>query len=128
MSNTNRKPCQNPECLAAKSSLTLLISRYARGFRANGSPGLFQSGFRDLLDRLYIHIFIYINTYIYIYVYMKIYIYTLIYIYIYIYIFIYLLDMDLRQRRPSYDYIFSFWPLAGMIMMMIIMVRARNHN
>jgi hypothetical protein len=36
--------------------------------------------------------------------------------------------MDLRQRRPSYDYKSSFWPLAGIMVMMIIMVCARNYN
>ena len=49
MSNKCRKTYQNLEDPAPKSSLTLLISRYARGFRANGSPGLCQSGFRDKL-------------------------------------------------------------------------------
>ena len=29
-----------------------------------------------------------------------------------------LLNMGLRQRGPSYDYKFSFWPLAGIIMIM----------
>ena len=38
MSNKCRKTYKNPEGPAPKSSLTLLISRYARGFRANGSP------------------------------------------------------------------------------------------
>ena len=28
--------------------------------------------------------------------------------------------MDLRQSRPSYDYKSSFWPLTGMMAMMII--------
>ena len=28
--------------------------------------------------------------------------------------------MDLRQNRPSYNYKSSFWPLAGMMAMMII--------
>ena len=36
--------------------------------------------------------------------------------------------MVLRQRRPSYDYNSSFWQLAGLIMMIIIMMRARNYN
>jgi hypothetical protein len=37
--------------------------------------------------------------------------------------------MDLRQRRQSFDYKSSFWPLAGMIIiMMVIVVRARNNN
>ena len=38
-----------------------------------------------------------------------------------------LLNMDLRQRRASYDYKSSILPLAGMIVMMIVM-RARNSN
>ena len=38
-----------------------------------------------------------------------------------------LLNIDLRQRRPSYNYKSSFWPPAGIIMMMIIIVvRAKN--
>ena len=37
--------------------------------------------------------------------------------------------MDLWQRRPSCDYKLSFWPLAGMMMvMMIIVVPAKNYN
>ena len=47
MSNKYRKIFQKTADPAPKSSLNLLISRYARGVRANGSPGLFQSGFRD---------------------------------------------------------------------------------
>ena len=39
-----------------------------------------------------------------------------------------LLNMDLGQRRPSYDHKSSFWPLAGMIMMVMTVVRARNYN
>ena len=35
--------------------------------------------------------------------------------------------MDLRQRRSSYDYISSSWALAWMIMMVMIVVRARNN-
>ena len=37
------------------------------------------------------------------------------------------LNMGSRRSRPSYDYKSSFWPPAGMIMVMII-VRARNFN
>ena len=37
--------------------------------------------------------------------------------------------MDLWQRRPSDDYKSSFWPLAGMmIVMMIIVARDKNYN
>ena len=37
--------------------------------------------------------------------------------------------MELRQRRPSYEYKSSFWPPAGiMIIMMVIVVRARNYD
>ena len=36
--------------------------------------------------------------------------------------------MDLRQGRPSWDYKSSFWPLAGIMVITIIMVRARNYN
>ena len=35
--------------------------------------------------------------------------------------------MDLRQRRPSYDCKSSFWPLAG-IMVVILMVRAKIYS
>ena len=35
--------------------------------------------------------------------------------------------MDLRQSRPSYEYKSSFWPPAG-IMMMVVVVRASNYN
>ena len=38
-----------------------------------------------------------------------------------------LLNMDLRQRRASYDYKPRFGPLAG-IMIIMIVVRARNYN
>ena len=38
-----------------------------------------------------------------------------------------LLCMDLRQRRPSYDYKSFLGPLAGIIIMMIV-VAARNYN
>ena len=34
--------------------------------------------------------------------------------------------MDLRQRRPSYECKSSFWPPAGNMIIMIIVVRARN--
>ena len=42
----------------------------------------------------------------------------------------YSLNMDLRQRRKSYDYKLSFGPLAGImvVMEMMIIVRARKHN
>ena len=33
-----------------------------------------------------------------------------------------LLNMDMRQRRPSYDYKSSFWPLAGIIIMVMVIV------
>ena len=48
-------------------------------------------------------------------------------VYIYIYMFIYLLNKDLRQRRPSYGFKSSFWPLAGM-MVVVIVVRSRTYN
>ena len=38
------------------------------------------------------------------------------------------LNTNLRQRRPSYGYKSSFWPLAGITMVVIIMVRDRNCN
>ena len=47
MSEKYRKIFQNPACPAPKSSL--LISRYARGLRANGSPELCQSGNREII-------------------------------------------------------------------------------
>ena len=37
--------------------------------------------------------------------------------------------MDMRRRHPSNEYKSSFWPLPKiMIMMVIIIVRARNYN
>ena len=36
--------------------------------------------------------------------------------------------MDLKQRLPPYDYKSSFWPPAGIMMMCIIVVRAREYN
>ena len=72
--------------------------------------------------------------YIYIYVYIYICIVAIVHIYIYICIIsdnlyiAYLLNMDLRQRRPSYDYELSFWPPAGIIMVMAIVVRVRDYN
>ena len=35
--------------------------------------------------------------------------------------------MDMRRSRPFYKYKSYFWQLPGMIMM-VIMVRARNYN
>ena len=35
--------------------------------------------------------------------------------------------MELRQRRPSYDYKSYFWPLAG-IMVVILMARAKIYS
>ena len=39
-----------------------------------------------------------------------------------------LLNMDLRQRRRSYDYKLSSWPLAVLIVIIIIVVGARNYD
>ena len=39
----------------------------------------------------------------------------------------FLLNMDLRQSRPSYEYKSSFWPPAGIIMVMVMNV-ARNYD
>ena len=37
--------------------------------------------------------------------------------------------MDMRRRRPLEEYKSSFWPLPGMmIIMMIIVVRASNYD
>jgi len=66
MSKKCRKTCQNPGNPAPKSSLTLLISRYTRVFRANGSPGLCQSRVRDIYIHTNIYIYIYIYEYKYI--------------------------------------------------------------
>ena len=38
------------------------------------------------------------------------------------------LNTDMRRRRPYYDYKSSFWPLAGIMVIMVIMVRARNYD
>ena len=38
-----------------------------------------------------------------------------------------LLNVDMRRRRPSYEYKSFFWPLPEiMVMIMMIVVRARN--
>ena len=36
--------------------------------------------------------------------------------------------MDLRQRRPSYDYNSSFWPPAGMMAVAMVVLRVKNYN
>ena len=51
-----------------------------------------------------------------------------IYIYIYINKYICLWNMGMRRNRPSYEYKSSFWPLPGMMVIIMIMVRARNYK
>ena len=49
-------------------------------------------------------------------------------IYICIHIYIYLLNMGTRRSRPYYKNKSSFWPPAEIIMIMVIVVRARNYS
>ena len=34
----------------------------------------------------------------------------------------------MRRNRPYYEYKSSFWPLAGIMVIMIIVVRVRSYN
>ena len=53
--------------------------------------------------------------------------YILIFTYIYL-IYLFVLTMDLRRIRPSYEYKSSFWPLAAMVVMTVIVARTCNYK